>query len=72
MSMVDYIIENLVKVNFDKRLFVKELEKSRRWLTIDEWEVLIDWVKEFHMDKITDIDVRYHYPTHTHTVMARR
>lgn len=71
MSMVDYIIENLVKVNFDKNLFIKELEKSRRWLTFDEWEVLIDWVKEFHLDKIADIDTKYHFPTHSHRTVAR-
>lgn len=60
MSMVDYIIDNLLKVSFDKHLFVKELEKSRRWLTIDEWEILMEWVKEFHHDKISDMDMRYH------------
>lgn len=59
MSMVDYIIANLLKVSFDKQLFIKELHKSRRWLTIDEWEILTEWVKEFHEDKIIDMDLRY-------------
>lgn len=61
--MVDYIIQNLLQVSFDKGLFIKELEKSRRWLTYDEWEMLIEWVKEFHIDKIMDVDTSFHKKT---------
>lgn len=71
MSMVDYVIENLTKVNFDKSLFIKELEKSRRWLTIDEWEILIEWVTEFHIDKLTGIDTRYHHHSNISAIAAR-
>lgn len=61
--MVDYITQNLLQVSFDKHLFIKELDKSRRWLTYDEWEVLLEWVKEFHLEKIIDVDTSYHRNT---------
>ena len=44
--MNEYLIEVLTKVSFDKGLFQKELNKSRRWLTTDEWEQLCDWATE--------------------------
>jgi|GEM_PF-3115095 len=65
MSMVDYIKQNLSKLTFDTRLFIKELEKSRRWLTLDEWEVLMEWVRDFHGDKIHGVDVKYHAHTNS-------
>ncbi|HLO90669.1 MAG: hypothetical protein ACM3ME_02275 [Chloroflexota bacterium] len=61
--MVDYITQNLLQVSFDKHLFIKELDKSRRWLTYDEWEVLLEWVKEFHLEKIIDVDTSYYRNT---------
>lgn len=44
--MHEYLIEELVKVSFDRSLFLKELNKSRRWLTTDEWEVLYGWAED--------------------------
>jgi len=54
MSMIDYIIEDLTKVSFDKNLFNSELIKCRRWLTVEEWDTLILWVKVFHPDKLDE------------------
>lgn len=46
--MNDYLIEVLTKVSFDKGLFQKELNKSKRWLTNEEWDQLYGWaVKNF-------------------------
>ena len=50
--MIDYIKEILTKVSFDNALFIKELNKSRRWLSNDEWDNLILWVELHHKGKL--------------------
>ncbi|HAH56839.1 MAG: hypothetical protein KUL83_03025 [Lentimicrobium sp.] len=50
--MEHYIIEILEKVSFDKALFRKELMKSRRWLTVEEWSTVKRWVLVNHSDKL--------------------
>jgi len=52
MSMVEYIKEILTKVSFDNELFMKELHKSRRWLTPEEWNTVLQWANRFHKDKL--------------------
>lgn len=59
MSMTNYIIELLTKVSFDRELFLKELNKSRRWLNQEEWSMLIRWVHKNHMDKVINTDIRF-------------
>jgi len=59
MSMTDYIIEMLSNASFDKEIFVRELNKSRRWLNQEEWNILMRWVRKNHMDKIMNTDLRY-------------
>lgn len=59
MSMTDYIIEMLSNVSFDKEIFVRELNKSRRWLNQEEWNLLMRWVRKNHLDKIMNADIRY-------------
>jgi hypothetical protein len=44
--MHEYLIEVLTKVSFDRSLFLKELNKSKRWLTAEEWEVLYGWAED--------------------------
>lgn len=43
--MLSYFKEKLLKVSFDKEQFNSELYKCRRWLTIDEYRVLVDWAR---------------------------
>ena len=52
LRMEQYIIELLEKVSFDNALFRKELIKSRRWLTIEEWTIVKRWVLVNHSDKL--------------------
>ncbi len=44
--MHEYLTEVLTKVSFDRGLFQKELNKSKRWLTTDEWDRLYAWAEE--------------------------
>lgn len=44
--MNEYLIEVLTKVSFDRGLFQKELSKSKRWLTTEEWDQLYAWAAE--------------------------
>ena len=44
--MHEYLIEVLTKVSFDRGLFQKELSKSKRWLTNEEWDQLYAWATE--------------------------
>ena len=44
--MNEYLIEVLTKVSFDRGLFQKELNKSKRWLTTEEWDQLYFWATE--------------------------
>jgi hypothetical protein len=50
--MQEYFIEILQKVSFDKILFLKELQKSRRWLKPEEYELVLNWAKEHHGNMI--------------------
>lgn len=50
--MLEYIIELLKKVSFDKILFMKEFNKARRWLTQEEMISLMKWARENHPDKL--------------------
>ncbi|MDD3742024.1 MAG: hypothetical protein PHX54_00195 [Lentimicrobiaceae bacterium] len=50
--MERYIIEILEKVSFDNTLFRKELIKSRRWLTFEEWTIVKKWVLANHSEKL--------------------
>ncbi len=52
LRMEQYIIELLEKVSFDNALFRKELIKSRRWLTAEEWMLVKRWVLANHADKL--------------------
>ena len=54
--MLEYIIEILKKVSFDRVLFMKELNKARRWLTQEEMTSLMKWANENHPDKIEQMD----------------
>ena len=44
--MHEYLTEVLTKVSFDRGLFQKELNKSKRWLTTGEWDQLYAWAAE--------------------------
>lgn len=48
--MEQYIKDLLNRSSFDRKLFLKELEKVRRWLTPEECELLDAWVKEKYAD----------------------
>lgn len=43
--MLSYFKEKLLKVSFDKEQFNSELDKCRRWLTTEEYRVLVDWAR---------------------------
>jgi hypothetical protein len=43
--MHEYLVDVLTKVSFDRKLFLNELGKSRRWLTTEEWENLYQWAE---------------------------
>lgn len=49
--MLEYIKEILKKVSFDRVLFLKELNKSHRWLTREEMTSLMKWAGENQPDK---------------------
>jgi hypothetical protein len=44
-KMLSYFKEKLLKVSFDKEQFNSELSKCRRWLTNEEYRLLIDWAR---------------------------
>lgn len=44
--MHEYLVEVLTKVSFDRGLFQKELNKSKRWLTPEEWDQLYAWAAD--------------------------
>lgn len=50
--MQDYFIEKLKKVSFDRTLFLKEFQKSRRWLKQDELANVEQWARLHHLDKL--------------------
>ncbi len=50
--MQDYFIEKLKRVSFDRTLFLKEFQKSRRWLKQDEMDKVEQWARLFHHDKL--------------------
>ncbi|KAF0199880.1 MAG: hypothetical protein FD166_308 [Bacteroidetes bacterium] len=50
--MQDYFIEKLKRVSFDRTLFLKEFQKSRRWLKQDELDKVEQWARLFHHDKL--------------------
>lgn len=52
--MEEYIRDILNRLSFDRELFLKELLKSRRWLTQDECDLLDTWVLENHKDIVGD------------------
>jgi len=54
--MLTYLIEKLRKVSFDRILFMKELEKARRWLTKEEMSILLKWAGENYPDKLDPIE----------------
>lgn len=49
--MQEYFIEILQKVSFDRDLFLKELQKSRRWLKPEEYAIVLKWAYEHYSDK---------------------
>ncbi len=51
MAIEDYFIEMLQKVSFDKYIFLKELQKSRRWLKPDEYAKVLKWANDNYIDK---------------------
>ena len=63
--MNEYLIEVLTKVSFDRGLFQKELNKSKRWLTAEEWDQLYAWAVDNFGNLLlegTFIDKRYSVP----------
>ena len=44
--MFEYQKIILEKVSFSKQLFIKEFEKSKKWLTNKEFKDLINWVNK--------------------------
>ena len=44
--MLEYQKLILKKVSFSKQLFVKELEKSKKWLSNNEFKDLIRWMNK--------------------------
>jgi hypothetical protein len=46
--MQQYIIEKLKRVSFDRVLFLKEFQKSRRWLKKEELDEVEQWAKVYH------------------------
>ena len=63
--MHEYLIEVLTKVSFDRGLFQKELNKSKRWLTNEEWDRLHAWAAEnfgYLLIGATFIDKHYSVP----------
>jgi len=53
--MLEYSKTVLEKVSFNRELFRKELEKSRKMLKEDEIEILHKWVRTSLADKYPDI-----------------
>ncbi len=53
--MLEYSKTVLEKVSFNKELFRKELEKSKRLLKEEEVEILRSWCKISFTDKYSDI-----------------
>ena len=65
--MHEYFIEILTKVSFDRGLFQKELNKSRRWLTNEEWDQLYIWAAKNYENLLigaTFIDNQYSVPSY--------
>lgn len=63
--MHEYLTEVLTKVSFDRGLFQKELNKSKRWLTTEEWDRLYAWAAENFENLLvggTFIDKKYSVP----------
>ena len=44
--MFEYQKLILEKVSFSKQLFIKEFEKSKKWLTNKEFKDLVNWVNK--------------------------
>ncbi len=53
--MLEYSKTVLEKVSFDRELFRKELEKSKRVLKEDEVQMLIKWCRLSFTEKYPDI-----------------
>lgn len=50
--MQDYLKAVLTKLSFDRTLFLKEMSKSRRWLTSSEWDSLYKWAEQNHHEML--------------------
>ncbi len=44
--MLEYQKLILKKVSFSKQLFIKEIEKSKKWLSNNEFQDLIQWINK--------------------------
>lgn len=53
--MLEYSMAVLEKVSFNRDLFRKELEKSKRMLKEDEIELLRAWCRTSFTDKYPDV-----------------
>ncbi len=49
--MHEYFIGLLRDVSFDENLFMRELQKSRRWLNPDEYALVLQWVSDQYGEK---------------------
>jgi hypothetical protein len=54
--MQKYFIEILQKVSFDKILFLKELQKSRRWLKPEEYANVLHWACENYNEMFETVE----------------
>ena len=52
IHMHDYLKAVLTKLSFNRTLFLKELSKSRRWLTSSEWDSLYKWAEQNHQNML--------------------
>jgi hypothetical protein len=59
--MQKYYIEILQKVSFDKILFLKELQKSRRWLKPEEYANVLKWAYEHCNEKFETVEKHAEY-----------
>lgn len=58
IHMQEYLKAVLTKLSFDRTLFLKELSKSRRWLTVTEWDSLYTWAEQNHQ-KMLECDASH-------------
>ncbi|MDA0609100.1 MAG: hypothetical protein O3C00_04330 [Bacteroidetes bacterium] len=50
-KMLNYTQSILEKVSFDRDLFLKEVQKAKGMLQVQEWLALVEWLREFVNDK---------------------